>query len=151
MGVDIHIDAAGECLKQAPLVCRHGGGQVFRRGTYLKHALCFVVLHYARTEQFGQLPGGEPSRHIHLPQPVLGQHVALGLQQVLHVGCLDVGDAVGVAPYQHRGGEPGHLNLAVDHRQLLPHGVFQPGGAPGDSYDGCDEQPGEQSSSNPHQ
>ena len=128
------VDAPGEGFKEAFLVFGHGCRQVLCCRPDLQDPLHFIVLHHAGPQQLSQLAGGKAARHIHLPQPVLGHDKALRLKQVRNGRCLDMGDAMDVAPHHHRSGQSGQLQLPVEHRQLLAHSVLQPRHTACDAY-----------------
>ena len=67
MAGDKGVDAPGEGFKETLLVFGHGCGQVLCSRPDLQHPLQLIVLHYARTQQLGQLAGGKAPCHIHLP------------------------------------------------------------------------------------
>ena len=77
-------------------------------------------------EEFGEFAGGVAAQHIHLPEAVLSGDVALGEEQIVDVGCLDVGYAVGVAADGDGCGESAQMNFAVELRKRGDHGVVQP-------------------------
>ena len=61
----------------------------------------------ALAEDFGDLPGDVAAGHVHLPEAVLGGDVALGGEEIVEVGGLDVRDAVLVAADGDFGGKAG--------------------------------------------
>jgi hypothetical protein len=68
----------------------------------LEHALRFVVLNKRGTHDFGQFSVGAAPRAVHLPQAVLRGDVALGDNEIVQRGGVDVGHAVGVAADNNR-------------------------------------------------
>ena len=88
----------------------------------------------ALAEDFGDLSGDVAAGHVHLPEAVLGGDVALGREEVVEVGGLDVRDAVLIAADGDLGREAGKLDRAVDLRQGGADGVLEPEGA---AADGC--------------
>jgi hypothetical protein len=85
----------------------------------LKHALGFVVRDERGAEDLSQSALGVAAEDVHLPEAILGGDVALGGEEVVLSGCVDVGDAVGVAADNNRGiqdvrGEAGEVHVAVE-------------------------------------
>jgi MYXO-CTERM domain-containing protein len=69
----------------------------------LKDALRFVVPNERGAHDFSQLAVGAAARAVHLPEAVLSGDVALGNEEIVERGGVDVGHAVGVAADDNRG------------------------------------------------
>ena len=67
-----------------------------------------------RADDLGQAPAVVAPPQLHLPQTVLGLHVALREEQVVGVFGVDVGDAPAIADDVDRVAKPGNHELAVD-------------------------------------
>ena len=76
-------------------------------GADLQGALEAVVLDEGGAEDLGELAGGVAAEGVHLPEAVLRGDEALGEEEVVEVGGVDGGDAVGVALDGDGGGEAG--------------------------------------------
>ncbi len=64
-----------------------------------------IVVDRPRAEQLGETTGRDVPPDLHLPHALLRVDVALGHEQVVRVGGLDLGDAVEVAPDGRRRAE----------------------------------------------
>jgi hypothetical protein len=73
------------------------------------------------------LAGGVATEAFHLPESVLRGDVALDDDEVVEGGCVDVGDAVGVAQDGDGRGEAGDGDGAVELGQGVAHGLVCPG------------------------
>ena len=111
---DGRVDAGGVLLKPVALRCGEGGGDAVGGGADLEDALGAVVREEGGAEDLGEVSGGVAAEGVHLPEAVLGGDVALGEDEVVKGGGLDVGDAVGVAADRDGGGESGDGEGAVD-------------------------------------
>jgi hypothetical protein len=120
------VHSPGICLEKTLLLFGHGGCQALGRGPDLKHSLHFIVLYHARPQQFSQFACGEAPGHIHLPQAILGHHIALSFEQVIHACSLDVWNSMGIASHHYPSRESRQLQSSIQHRHLLVHGVLQP-------------------------
>ncbi len=83
--------------------------------------------HLARAEQFREPPGRHVAAEVHLPEPVLGLHVALGAEQIVRGSRFDLGHPGVVAGDRDGLVEPGDLD--------------RPGGLRERSRDGPDSHP----------
>jgi hypothetical protein len=75
----------------------------FRDIAKLENALGLVVIQHPLAEDFGQFAGCVAAQAIHLPEAVLGGDIALGKEQIILCGSLNMRDAVAVAPDRYRG------------------------------------------------
>jgi len=75
------------------------------------------VLEERGAQNLRQLAVGIAPEGVHLPEPVLGGHIALGQEEIVLGGRLDVEHAVGIAADRDRSGESGEMNIAVHGRQ----------------------------------
>ena len=73
-----------------------------------------IVLDSLRADDLGQVPGVVAPPQLHLPQTVLGLHVALREEQVVGVFGVDVRDAPAIADDLDRVAKPRNHELAVD-------------------------------------
>jgi hypothetical protein len=80
----------------------------------LEHALGFVVRDERGAEDLSQSALGVAAEDVHLPEAILGGDVALGCEEVVLGGCVEVGYAVGVAADGHWSGEAGEVRVAVE-------------------------------------
>ena len=67
-----------------------------------------------RADDLGQAPAVVAPPQLHLPQTILGLHVALREEQVVGVPGVDVGYAPAIADDLDRVAKPGNHELAVD-------------------------------------
>jgi len=107
-------------LDERSQVRRHARQRRASRGTQAEVAHLLVGAERAFAERLGQLPQRAPPQQVHLPQAVLGGHVALGARGVEEARRLDVGHAHRVAADDRTGGEPGKPELAIHLGQGLP-------------------------------
>jgi hypothetical protein len=108
------VDAVGVCLELVKLVRRKEGGGAVSGGPELKVALLAVVRNEGGAEEFGELAGTVTAEGVHLKEAVGSCDVALGEEEVVEVGGVDAGDAMGVAGDGDRGGEAGDGEVAVE-------------------------------------
>ena len=80
-----------------------------------------VGLHGVLAEQLGQPPSRGVAAHVHLEEPLLGVHEALGEHQVLGGVRIDLWDAVVVAYDVDPACQPGHLDRAAGLRERALH------------------------------
>ncbi len=80
----------------------------------------------AGAEDFGEVAGGVAAESVHLPEAVLRGDEALGEEEVVERGGVDVGDAVGVALDGDGSGEAGDGDGAVELREGVAHGLTNP-------------------------
>jgi len=78
------------------------------------------------TEDLCQLTGCMPAHGIHLPEAILRGHVALGEDEVIHIGGPDVGDTVSITGYCDRSRETGDCDRAIELRESVSHGLPYP-------------------------
>ena|SRR5437868_11004085 len=69
----------------------------FRARTKQQDALLAIVLDPGWAKHLGHLTAGKTARHVHLPQTVLGCHIALSEEKILESGGIDSGDPMGIA------------------------------------------------------
>ena len=126
LGGDGGVDAAGVELEPVQLVGWEGSGGAVGGGTDLEGALGAVVRDEAGAEDFGEFAGGVAAEDVHLPEAVLRGDEALGEDEVVEGGGVDVRDAVGVALDGDGSGEAGDGEGAVDLREGVAHGLAGP-------------------------
>ena len=139
LGGDGGVDAAGVELEPVELIGRKGGDGAVGGGADLEGALDAVVGDEAGAEDFGEFSGGVAAEDVHLPEAVLRGDEALGEDEVVERGGVDVRDAVGVALDGDGSGEAGDGEGAVDLREGVAHGVADPV-ASADEGDGGEEE-----------
>ena len=117
-------------------------------GAHFEQTLDAVVGDEAFAEDFGDFSGDVAAGHVHLPEAVLGGDVALGGEEVVEVGGLDVRDAVLIAADGDLGGEARNLYRSVDLGQGGADGVLEPersaADGRGSEQDEDDEEPCEE-------
>ena len=126
MRADKGIHAARVIVEVAAVAVVESRGQPLRRRAHGQHTLHAVVFHELRSQDLRCLAGGHAARHIHLPEAVLGGHIALGKEQIVEVGGLHVGNAMLVAPHYDGRGQARRRHAAVELGQGGAHLVLQP-------------------------
>ena len=91
----------------------------------------------AGAEHFSEFPGGVSTEDIHLPEAVLRGDKALGEDEVVKRGGVNMRDAVRVPLNGYGGGEPGDGESAVDLGKGIAQGLMGPVASPDH---GCDDQ-----------
>jgi hypothetical protein len=114
MSRDEGVDASGVVVEEAAVAGVHRGDDLFGFGAHLEEALHAVVSDEAFAEDLRDLPGDVAAGHVHLPEAVLGGDVALGGEEIVEIGGLNVRDAVLISADGDFGGEAGELERAVD-------------------------------------
>ena len=84
--VDVGIHAAGVVLEEAAVLRRETGGEPLGGLAELQDALDAVVFDEVAAEDFGDLAGGDPAHHVHLPEAVLRGDVGLRGDEVVDGG-----------------------------------------------------------------
>ena len=125
---DEGVDAVGVGVELVPLVGGECGGGVVGCGADLESALEAVVIDEVGAEDFGEFAGGVAADEIHLEEAVLCGDEALREEEVVEVGRLDGGDALGVACDGDGLGETGGVECSVKLRERGSHGVAEPKG-----------------------
>jgi hypothetical protein len=124
--VDGCIDAAGVEIEPVKLVGGESGCGAVCGSTQTEGALGAVVGYERGSEKFGESAGAVAAQGLHLPESVLGSDEALGEDEVVERGSLDVGDAVIVATDGYGLGETGDGESAIDLGEGIAHGVAGP-------------------------
>ncbi len=106
MGSDEGIDASSVVIEESAVAFTQRCDDLFGLGAHLEQALNAVVVDETFAEDFGDLSGDVAPGHVHLPETVLGGDVALGGEEVVEIGGLDMRDSVLVAADGDFGGEP---------------------------------------------
>ena len=114
VGVDVGVDAVGVGLELVELVGGKDGDGAVGGGAELEEALLAVVVDEGGAEDFGEGAGAVAAEGVHLEEAVGGGDVALGEEQVVEVGGVEGGDALGVAGDGDGGGEAGDGDGAVE-------------------------------------
>ena len=83
----------------------------------LQNPLHLVVLEERGAQNLRQLAVGIAPEGVHLPQTILGGHIALGHEEIVLCGRLNVGYSMSVAANRDRSREPGDTHVAIQHRQ----------------------------------
>ena len=107
---DIRVDLSPGAVRQCG-PCRPGGA------TEADRAKEAILRHRHAAEDLGQPAMTDAPLEFHLPQPVLGVHVAEAVERVGFRGREDVRDGVGVAHDLDRRRQTGDGQRAVDERQ----------------------------------
>lgn len=128
------VDALGVETEPMQLVGRERSGGAIGRGADLKDTLGAIVRNEAGAENFGELAGGVAAEGIHLPEAVLRGDEALGEDEVIESGGMDVRDTVGIALNGDGSREAGDGEGSVDLREGVAHGFARPV-APADEGD----------------
>ena len=126
LGGDGGVDAAGVEFEPVELVGREDGDGAVGGGAELEGALGAVVGEERGAEELGEGAGGVAAEGFHLPEAVLRGDEALGDDEVVERGGVDVGDTVGVALDGDGSGEAGDGDGAVELREGVAHGVAGP-------------------------
>ena len=126
MRPDEGIHPARIIVEVSPVAVIEARGQPLRRRAHGQHPLHAVVLHQLRAQNLRRLAACHAASHIHLPEPVLRGHIALGKEQIVEIGRLNVRDAMLVSPHHDRRGQARRRNAAVELRQRGAHLVLQP-------------------------
>jgi hypothetical protein len=142
VGVDEGVDAVGVGLELVELIGGEEGGGAVGGGAELEDALLAVVVDEGGAEELGELAGAVAAEGVHLEEAVLSGDEALGEEEVVEVGGVDGGDALGVAGDGDGGREAGDGKVAVELGESGVHGVAQNDGR-GDGRD--EEEEGEDS------
>ena len=117
--VDVGVDPGRESLQDAPALGVVAGVLgVVERAAELEQPRDAVVMERLLPKHLAQPPLARPPVHFHLPETVLGLDEALGEEEVVEVGGVDVGHPPGVAQHFDFALESGDLDAAVDLRQL---------------------------------
>ena len=119
---DEEVDAAGVVVKAGAVGPWQVRVDAPGRQAKLKDALGLVVPDERGAEDLRELAVGVAAGGVHLPQAVLGGYIALGQEEVVLGGRVDVGHAVGVAAdgYGRREAGPrdsSKVNVAIEHGQ----------------------------------
>ena len=120
------VDAAGVELEPAELLGWEDGEGAVGGGADLEGALEAVVGEHGGAEDLGHVAGDEAAEGVHLPEAVLRGDVALGDDEVVEGGGVDVGDAVGIALDGDGSGEAGDGECAVKLREGVAQGLVRP-------------------------
>jgi hypothetical protein len=121
LGGDGGVDTVGVDGEPALLIGGQDSDGAVRRCAELEGALEAVVLEHLAAEDGGELAGGVAAEEIHLPEAVLRGDVALGEDEVVEGGGVDVWDAVGVTLDCDRRGEAVDDELAIELWQIGLH------------------------------
>src|SRR5437588_5204115 len=119
---DVSIDTARVCLKGTAVAARELSGHPLGHGAEAKGTLLLVRIQPGAAargrdairrhglpgstgvgKDLGHLAAGKTTGHVYLPQPVLGDDVALGEEQIVEGGGGDVRHTVSVADDADRG------------------------------------------------
>ena len=126
---DEKIDAAGVGVEALTVGRRQMVVDALGGEANLEHALRLVVLEQRGAQNLRQFAVGAAAQAVHLPQAVLGGDVALRDKHVVLRGGIDVGYAVGIAPYGDGRGETRQMRVAVELRQRGLGGGAKPSSA----------------------
>jgi len=116
------VDAVGVGLELVELVRGEDGDGAVGGGSELEDALLAVVVDERGAEDLGECAGAVAAEGIHLEEAVGGGDVALGEEEVVEIGGVDGGDALGVAGDGDGGGEAGDSGGAVEETFVLGEG-----------------------------
>src|SRR5690606_38466676 len=120
--VDPRIDAGRVRLQVLP---RLGGEQIellLGHPAPTERAYESVGRHLAGAEQLREAPRRDVTAEVHLPEAVLGVHIALGHEQVMCSTGVDLWNPVRVPIDGDRSREPGQRELAGVSREGSPYG-----------------------------
>ena len=84
-----------------------------------------VVTERLRPQHFGEPPLASFSVHLHLPETILGLYEALGEEEVVEVGGVDMGHSPGIAENLDFRLQAGDLDAAFDLGQMRLGEVFE--------------------------
>src|SRR5438046_100050 len=127
---DISIDAARISFKKTAVAARELSGHPFGHGAQAQDTLLLIMIQPGAAtrgrgairrgalpgstgvgKDLGHLASGKTAGHVYLPQPVLGDDVALGEEQIIKAGGGDVGHAVSVTHDADWGRKTRYCNL----------------------------------------
>ena len=117
VALDQGIDAGGIGLEHGSGVRREIGEIGFGDAIDAEDTEKLVGAEAGLAEQLREPAGADPPAHFHLPEPILGVHVAEREGGVGLRAGIDVRDAVPVADDLDGRAEAGHPNFADDDRQ----------------------------------
>ncbi len=111
------VHACGVALKQMKLVRRKSRESTVRSGPDLQSALGTIVRNERCTENLRKISSSMAAQRIHLPQPILRGHVALGHHEVVERTRPKMWNPMCIALHRNRSGEAGDRDRAVQLRQ----------------------------------
>jgi hypothetical protein len=119
MGINEGVDAAGIGLELMKLIGGENGDSAVGSGAELEDALLAIMLNKRRAKDLGELTGAVTTKGIHLEEPVRSSDEALGEEQIVKVGSVDRGNALGIASDGNRRGEARDGDVAVKQAFVL--------------------------------
>ena len=120
------IHAASVSLKITPVASGDALLRRFGRDPQPQNPLLAVHLHRVFADHFRKFSGSGAPQDVHLPQPILRGHVALGKKQVFERTRLNRRNPVLIAHYPHFGRNPRHGDAAIQLRQRRPRNPVKP-------------------------